>query len=154
MPPDPATHPANQGLAPLLLDWPRPAWPEVVPADDPSLPAGWHLSLGTHPDLVEHLWRTLGGGLPQDCRFVFRAAPVLLRPDTGIVFGLAGGTRTLALRLPGPVRAQAIAAGATRTLAYPGRTFDLERVGPEWIFCAFQKEGPDWCSAAYELAAP
>ena len=58
-----------------------------------------------HPDLVARLWDEITTLLPVDCRFVLFGTPVLMRPDSEIVFGFAGGTHTYALRLPDGVRA-------------------------------------------------
>jgi hypothetical protein len=150
----PAAHPANEALAPLFPNWPRAGWPELAHPDDVALPRGWHLNLGTHPDLVEHLWTKLGADLPEDCRYVYRAGPVLLRPDSGLVFAIAGGTSTLALRLPSAERIAALADGGKRLLKYPSTTLDLEKVGPEWVFTLWLKREVEWTRAAYEFAAP
>jgi len=112
-------------------------------------------SLGTHPDLVARLWDEITTLLPSDCKFVLFGAPVLMHPDSGIVFGFAGGTHTYALRLPEPVRQEALAAGATRVKTYPRRlSLDLENIGPEWVFCSWLKGEERWCLSAYEFAAP
>src|SRR5262249_18290587 len=79
-----------------------------------------YMTLGTHPDLVSRLWDELGKGLPADCRYVVFGAPVLLRPDSGVIFGFAGGTLTYALRLPEPARTTALGMGARTVHTYPG----------------------------------
>lgn len=112
-----------------------------------------YYTLGTHPDLVARLWDELGGTLPTDCRVVFCGTPALAHPQTGTVFGFAGGTQTYALRLPEPQREDAIRRGAGRTKHYPsGRSLDLAAFGPEWVFCGWFDEERAWCLAAYELA--
>jgi len=110
-------------------------------------------TLGTHPDLVARLWDEITSLLPQDCRFVLFGTPALIHPDTGIVFGFAGGTHTYALRLPERIRHEALAAGATRLKAYPRHpSLDLDSIGPEWVFCLWLKNEERWCLSAYELA--
>jgi hypothetical protein len=111
-------------------------------------------TLGTHPDLVTRLWDELPSQLPVDCRRVYYSRPVLMHLQTGIVFGFAGGTHTYALRLPEPQRSEALQAGATRLKHYPVNqlSFDLDEVGPEWVFCGWHKDEEAWCRAAYELA--
>src|SRR5947199_5620193 len=81
--------------------------------DDP------YYQLGTHPDLVEHLWDDLTRYLPSDCRWVVCGAPALVHPQSGIVFGFVGGTGTCALRLPEQERQEALHAGAQRVIEYP-----------------------------------
>src|SRR5690242_13496879 len=46
--------------------------------------------LGTHPDLVERLWK-LDAALPERCRWVVHGHPALVHPASGVVFGFAGG---------------------------------------------------------------
>jgi hypothetical protein len=112
-------------------------------------------SLGTHPDLVARLWDELQSALPLDCRVIFYGVPALMHPTTGIVFGFAGGTHTYALRLPGAIRAEAIVAGATRIKHYPVRqpSFDLDEIGPEWVFCGWFPGEDAWCLSAFEYAS-
>jgi hypothetical protein len=112
-----------------------------------------YYTLGTHPDLVARLWDELGCGLPVDCRRVLYRTPVLLRPDTGTVFGFAGGTHTYALRLPEAERREALGRGATRVKHYPTHpSMDLDALGPEWVFCGWLRGEEAWCLAAYGLA--
>lgn len=153
MPIDPASHPANQGLRRYREPRVRAGFPPVARPGEVDVDA--YYGLGTHPDLVAHLWDVLGAVLPEDCRFVFFGGPALLRPDSGIVFGFAGGTHAYALRLPEPVRAAALADGAERVHTYSiGGSFDLDEIGPEWVFCRWNKAEKEWCRAAYEFAAP
>jgi len=116
--------------------------------------------LGTHPDLAMRLWDELARGLPADCRRVVFGTPALVRPDSGVVFGFAGGTHTYALRLPPDVREAALSAGATTVHHYPAypelgiqaSVLDLRDVGGEWIFGGWFVSEHEWCSAAYEYA--
>src|SRR5215813_4718265 len=57
------------------------------------------VGLGTHPDIVERLWK-IGRKLPTDCAWVAFRRPVLAHSATGIIFGLGIGTLGYALRLP------------------------------------------------------
>ena len=119
-----------------------------------------YYKLGTHPDLVMRLWDELGKTLPADCRRVVFGTPALVRPDSGVVFGFAGGTHTYALRLPLDVRKAALVAGATTVHHYPSypelgihaSVLDLRDVGGEWIFGRWLVSEPEWCAAAYEYA--
>lgn len=146
-----ATHPANESLRAHFLPRLRAGVPELMLPTDVERP---YDTLGTHPDLVARLWDELGGSLPEDCRRIFCGTPVLMHPATGIVFGFAGGTHTYALRLPDRERTEALAAGATRLAKYPGRQppFDLDVIGPEWVFGHWLKSEPAWCLAAHAFA--
>ena len=94
-------HPANAGVLRFLRQSAKEslsvARGEVSCSPD-SLKDPYY-TLGTHPELVEILWDTITTRLPVSCRWVVYGAPVLVRPDTGIIFGWAGGTMTYALRL-------------------------------------------------------
>lgn len=122
--------------------------------DDP------YYRLGTHPELVERLWDELGGPLPADCRYIVFGAPVLVRPDSGVIFGFAGGT-IYSLRLPPRERAEALSAGAERIRSFPAyqalgieaSVLDLRHIGEAWVFGCWDKREHEWCLAAYEDAA-
>ena len=115
---------------------------------------------GTHPDLLMRLWDELGGLLPVDCHAVVHGSPVLLRPDSAVIFAFAGGTHTYAFRLPPDIRAAAIKAGATRVYHYrayaelnlEASTFDLADVGDEWVFAGWLKGEEQWIKSAYDFA--
>jgi hypothetical protein len=49
------------------------------------------MGLGTHPDIVERLWK-IGRGLPTDCAWAAFRRPVLAHAATGIIFGLGIST--------------------------------------------------------------
>lgn len=157
-------HPANRGVLSYLGDPQRLARSvsvaasraDCAPAD---IPDPYH-TLGTHPDLVTRLWDELAHDLPVDCRCVVFGTPALVRPDSGVLFGFAGGTHTYALRLPPDARASALAAGA-KTIhhypAYPGlgiqaSVLDLSEIGDEWLFGGWFASEATWCIAAYEFA--
>ena len=144
-------NPANAGLRRYRESrQPRPTIGELAFPEDVEQP---YVSLGTHPDLVARLWDELGSVLPVDCRAIFYGTPALIRPDTGTVFGFAGGTHTYALRLPEPERLEAERAGASRVTDYPrAPSFDLRDVGPDWIFCRWFAGEDAWCRAAYDHA--
>ena len=150
--PSPIDLPENAGLRRRFepgLE--KSGFPALTTPDQVARP---YEALGTHPDLVARLWDELQAKLPEDCRVVFYRVPALMHPATGIVFGFAGGTHTYALRLPEPERSEALRAGATRIKHYPVRQpgFNLDEVGPEWVFCGWMKGEVDWCLAAYRHA--
>lgn len=144
--------PANANLCRHLK--PRHVRPEMPLLAVPDQVEHWHLKLGTHPDLIARLWDELPSKLPVDCRRILYAAPVLMHPATGIVFGFADGTHTYALRLPEAERAEAMRAGATRILHHAGDqpSFDLDEIGPAWVFCKWLPGEEAWCLAAFTFA--
>lgn len=119
-----------------------------------------YLRLGTHPELVERLWEELTRDLPRDCRWVVHGAPALVHPESGVIFGFAGGTSTYALRLPQPALAEARSAGWQTVHEYPAYSYlgiaasrlDLAELGPDWILGAGHPAEPSWCLAAYQHA--
>jgi hypothetical protein len=146
-------HPANAGLR--RYREPRHERREIPAVALPGDVSDPYYGLGTHPDLVARLWDELPRLIPVDCRRVFFGAPALMHPETNVVFGFAGGTHTYALRLPEPEFSEARRAGAARTIHYPAgeRSFDLDEIGPEWVFCRWFRQEEAWCLAAFELAA-
>jgi len=150
--PSPLDHPANAGLR--RRHEASHQQRNMAPLATPDEVVKPYETLGTHPDLVARLWDELQSGLPADCRAIFYGVPALMHPATGIVFGFAGGTHTYALRLPEAIRAEAILAGATRVRHYPVRqpSFDLDDIGPEWVFCGWFPGEEAWCLAAFEHA--
>ena len=151
-------HPANLGLVQYLSAEAALGAEREAPSTAVKNP---YYTLGTHPDVVERLWDELGGALPKNCRWVLYGHPVLVRHDTGIVFGFAGGSHTYALRLPPAEREAAIAAGATTVHRYPAypqlqvaaATLDLATFGPEWVFGGWFRNEEEWCRRAFDLAA-
>jgi hypothetical protein len=143
--------PANAALCAHLRARCRADVPPLARAAEVARP---YETLGAHPDLVARLWDEITTALPVDCRFVVFGAPALMRPDSGIVFGFAGGTHAYALRLPDDARAEALGAGAARVHHYPRHaSFDLEAIGPEWVFCRWHEDEARWCLAAYRFAS-
>jgi hypothetical protein len=112
--------------------------------------------LGTHPDLVDYLWG-LGKGAVRGCACVInqRGAPLLVHPTSGIIFGLAGGTSTLAIRLPEPELTAALAVpkyGAE--YHYPSSTVYAKDMGADWaLLKPFDKSIDDYCMSAFAYAA-
>ena len=108
------------------------------------------LNLGTHPDLVERLWREMTVSLPEACQWVVYGGPALVHPRTGIIFGWAGGTHTYALRLSPADRGHALAAGAETIAKYSsGDSLDVTRIGEEWALGKWLAAESDWCLRAY-----
>jgi hypothetical protein len=135
-------------------------------------------NLGTHPDMVSWLWDEITRTLPVRCRWIVYGAPALVRPDTGIIFGFAGGTYTYALRLPPTERAELTTTAARLAEAWAdhfalrghdrdrylrahagdvheysgGSTFDVSTLGKDWAFGRWLEGEATWCLAAYRHA--
>lgn len=111
-------------------------------------------ALGTHPDVVERLWRQLNAALPEDDAFLVGDGPALVESHGGIVLALALGTQ-YALRLSGEGRRAAVAAGAetVHTFATSGGTLDLDAsFGPGWVFGSWEEREGAWLAES-EAAA-
>jgi len=111
------------------------------------------MGLGTHPDVVERLWK-IGRALPTDCAWVAFRRPVLVHAATGIIFGFGIGTLGYALRLPPEFVREAQASGAQQIRSGLGtkkdETYSLADYGPDWWFGRWHKdEDRRWSQAAY-----
>jgi hypothetical protein len=126
---------------------------------DPPVPASEApqsvdpMGLGTHPVIVERLWK-IGRELPTDCAWVAFRRPVLAHAATGIIFGLGIGTLGYALRLPPECVREAQASGAQQARSGLGvkkdETYSLAEYGPDWWFGRWREdEDRRWSQAAY-----
>ena len=103
--------------------------------------------LGTHPDIIERLWR-LDKSLPRRCRWVVWGYPALAHPVTGVIFAIGFGTIGIVVRLAPEQRDSALAIRP----ANPGQNHDISTAGPEWRFLDGQGQA-GLCRAAYDFAA-
>ena len=151
-------HPANRKLIGYLLAHSPPDRPPEV---DPDAAKDPYYTLGTHPDIVARLWDDFSSVLaPHDCRWILYGRPELVHPESGVVFGGAGGTLTYALRLPPHEHDAALGAGAQTVHHYPAypalevaaSTLDLADFGPEWVFGGWFNGEELWCLAAFNDA--
>ena len=115
--------------------------------------ANWY-HLATHPDLVEHLWMMTVPPMRGACSIDGHARPLLVHPESGIVYALAGGTGTLAMRLPEPALGEAMAIpGYGATLRYPKETLEAAKLGADWAFLPpFDRGNPERLQTAYAHA--
>jgi len=106
--------------------------------------------LGTHPTVVQRVWRELNDALPVDARWLVFDGPALVHPH-GTILAAAMGTQ-YALRLLPEGRAAAIDAGAEvvhhfQTVA---TSLDLPATfGPDWVFGRFDERELAWLLASY-----
>jgi hypothetical protein len=140
------TLPANSGVLAYLRrrnerDLPPCAAPEDVGFDP-------YLSLGSHPDIVERVWKELGKEFPPEARCVVLGTPGLVA--SGLVLAVALGT-SYALRLPDGEVAAALESGFVQSHRYGrfGPTLDAEAAfGPPWVFGRYDAREPAWVAAA------
>ncbi|MBI5118662.1 hypothetical protein HZA56_19515 [Candidatus Poribacteria bacterium] len=143
-------HQANGGILRYLRSGSKGhSQPSAAPEDIQNP----YYDLGTHPEIVARIWDEITVKLTTDCRCVVYGAPALVHPESGIIFGFAGGTQTYALRLPEPERREAIRKGAEQVHTYmDGSKLDLKDFGKEWVFGGWFDIEAEWCLAAYEFA--
>ncbi len=122
----------------------------VLAAFDP-LPPGQrrdpYMSAGSHPDVVERVWDTLGQSLPRSCAFVAGGHPVLAHPDNYAIFAVPWGT-AYALWLPPPVREAVDDVKLVEHWSGGTSTDIQERIGTGWVWGQWQDREFDWCRAA------
>jgi hypothetical protein len=150
-------HPANASVLRRLMRNGSGAPPDLAPDEVAD-----HWTLGTHPDLLSHFWYKLPVLLDdaERCRRIVYGRPALVSPVSGVVFGTAGGTHAVLLRLPPAEQAVALAGGATRVIHYPGHprlgipavTDDLAELGEGWVFCNLARDEQLWCVSARAFA--
>jgi hypothetical protein len=111
-----------------------------------------YMSLGSHPDVVERIWKEIGAELDTDCRLIVCGTPALVQPATGIILAFALRTQ-YCLHLPIPLIQKALAAGAPTTTKWAGgRVTDATReFGEGWIFGKWLKDEIGWCREAYQV---
>lgn len=103
-----------------------------------------YLSLGSHPDVVVYIWKTLASKLPEHVACIVLGTPALADPVTGIVLSVALGT-TYALWLEPGSHQQASAAGLHPTHEYAASRLDAAQVfGTDWLFGVFHRCEPEW----------
>ena len=114
-----------------------------------------YMHLGSHPDIVERVWKGIGAELDTDCRLIVCGTPALVQPVTGIILAIALGTQ-YCLHLSDPLFKTALAAGASTTRKWSGRrvTNIADEFGAGWIFGKWLKEEIGWCRESYRAFGP
>jgi hypothetical protein len=143
-------HPANASVL-RFLHISEPELAHTTPREHVDI---W--TIGTHPDLVEYFWK-LPAELPSRCACVIneRSFPLLVHPQSRVIFGLAGGTSTLAFRLPEPELTAAFGVpGFGHEYRYPSGPVRAESIGDDWALVRpFDGINVAWCRRAFEHAA-
>jgi hypothetical protein len=113
-------------------------------------------ALLTHPDIVEGLWmlgRAIDPAIP--CVINENSFPLLSHPTSGVIFGMARGTDTIALRLPEPEYSEMLAVpeyGAQ--YKYRDSTIYASDLGPDWVLLEpFARRNHELCQRAYDHAS-
>jgi hypothetical protein len=128
--------------------------PEVPPIAAPDSHPDPYWELGSHPEVVEHVWDILGATLPIDCRAIIYGRPGLIHPPTGIIFALAYGTAYV-IRVPGDTIKTALKAGCTieRTWSSGDQTNLKKELGRGWIFGNWLEQEIQWLLQTYKEIA-
>jgi hypothetical protein len=155
---------AVAAIARMLAERPTPALERAMtrlrdPRPDPPKPPSPSpgevdlMALGTHPDIIERLWK-LGRDLPDDCSWVAYGRPVLCHARSGVIFGLGVGTLGFGLRLPPELSKRARADGERFEATYRGldgpKVFSLRDYGEDWWFGRWAQTDTVWARAAYD----
>lgn len=109
-----------------------------------------YMHLGSHPDVVERLWKAINARLEVDCRLIVCGTPALVHPGTGVLLAFALGTQ-YCLHLPSALIQAALAVGAKTTTKWSGgRVTDIvKECGDGWVFGSWKKDEFEWCRKAY-----
>lgn len=146
-------HPANAGVLRYLRSMCKPDEAEEYASRSPRGVISPYMRLGTHPELVEHLWDKCGAVLPEKCEWVVYKRPALVHPKTGIVFAFAVGVFERVFRLPEDERKEALKVITRSFFTYgDGSNFYAAEIGPEWVFGDFAAPEESWSLAAYRFA--
>lgn len=138
-------HPANQGVLAVL------GGSAVVQGLYDSPPGDSGDVPGNHPDIVQHVFETLAAKLPADCRWIVYSRPVLVHPQTGVIFAFGIGSMCVGVRVPESARTSG--RWLTRwAFSSGGDAIEQANIGPDW---AFEGGGTEYAAsglAAYEYA--
>jgi hypothetical protein len=112
-----------------------------------------YLRLGAHPNVVTRLWNTFATALPTQCNWVVYGMPVLVNPESAVIFAFAHGT-VYALRLPTEARSEALELGLTTVHTFnEGATLNLANFAAGWVYGRGLGDEQRWCVKAFEHAA-
>jgi hypothetical protein len=140
-----AARPENDGLLAHLARRNERQHPLAASPDAFDRP---YLSLGSHPDVVERVWRELA---PEASgRLVVLGTPAAVVPEIGTVLAIAYGTSYWLRLAPDDLEA-ALTSGAKQQHRYGlnGPSLDAAvSFGPTWILGTWDKREPGWVLAA------
>jgi hypothetical protein len=104
------------------------------------------MNCGSHPDVVEHVWRVLARKLPAESRCLLFGTPALVDPRSGVVLSVCYGTE-YCVRLPNGALPAALRRGARVSTTWTvGATTNIQKqFGSDWIFGHWLPEEVKWC---------
>jgi hypothetical protein len=111
-----------------------------------------YMSQGSHPDVVERVWKKLGEVLPVDCRCLVYGTPALVQPVSGIILAFCLGTQ-YCLRLISSQMDDALKLGTKTSTTWAGGkvTDATQTFGADWVFGNWKNEELQWCREVYEF---
>jgi len=107
--------------------------------------------LTTHPDVLDQVWKGLGGPIPGDSARFVHGVPALVHQGRGIVLAFGWGT-AYALYLTDAALPEARAAGLGPVMRWSGGSeTDLSlELGPSWLWGRYRSAEPGWVAASYQ----
>lgn len=107
-----------------------------------------YMGSGSHPDIVERVWKGLAGARGGNGRALVHGTPALVDAATGVILAAAIGTQ-YALRLRLADVEAAMAGGVPVTTRWSGgETFDVRATfGPDWVLGSWRREEVEWVAA-------
>ena len=140
MPFDPE-HPLNRGVVAGM----RRRRPDAALTEVPKSGPDPYFNRGSHPDIVERIWKQLGASFPPEGRIILLGSPALIEPVRGVAVAVAWGTAYV-LRVPDDAIETAIARGCATTHTWGNKSVtDVEaEFGRGWLFGRFVDEEPGW----------
>jgi hypothetical protein len=111
-----------------------------------------YMSQGSHPDIVERVWKNLSSALPVDCRCLVYGTPALVQPVSGIILAFCLGTQ-YCIRLVSSQMDDALKLGVKTSTTWAGGkiTDTFQTFGSDWIFGSWKKEELGWCREVYKF---
>lgn len=142
-------HLENQTLVERLAPEGGP-WAEN-PSSSPKELENPYKSLRAGLNVCDLLWKRITTQVPAARPWVIYGCPVLVNPDSNVIFAFGIGLRH-ALRLPEECFREAIRQGANRVIRIHSFSMDLAKIGTGWVQPS-QYDNPIWWKSAYEYAA-
>src|SRR5688500_11939179 len=107
---------------------------------------------GSHPEVVDRLFKQLRRGLPVDCRAILFGSPALIEPSRGVMIAKAYGTAYV-LRLSPADIGEALSLGCTTTREWSsGKPTDIQKeLGSDWVFGNWLEQESEWIQRTYRM---
>jgi hypothetical protein len=102
------------------------------PSSSPKDLENPYTSLRVGLSVCDLLWKDIPAEVPEAKRWVIYGCPVLVNPDSNVIFAFGVGLRH-ALRLPEPAFRQGVEQGANLVIRMHGFSIDLGKIGTGWL---------------------